>query len=102
MWANGEFDEQFKERLVFAEGVRRRVEPSSFVVVWSPVVRRRQSTGVGVGVFGGGSVCVRETHAAKTRASRRNPREVLFLFHLGFWGVCVCVCVCVCEASSSK
>ena len=78
------------------------VQASSFVVVWSPVrssscgaqfIHRRPSAGVGVGAFGGGSVCVRETRAARTRASRRNPREVhfLFLFHLGFWGVCVCV-----------
>ena len=81
-------DEQLGERRVFggwcssssgAQLIRRRVG--------AQFARHRQSAGVGVGAFGGGSVCVRETRAA----SRRNPREVIFLFHLGFWGVCVCV-----------
>ena len=78
-----EFDEQFRGAAGFVDGVRCRVG--------AQLVRRRQSAGVGGGVFDGGSVYVRETRAAKTRASRRNPREVVFLFHLGFWGVCVCV-----------
>ena len=56
----------------------------SFVVVWS--------AGVGVGAFGGGSVCAEETRAARIRGAdgtQGSPLS-LFLFHLGF---CVCVCV---------
>ena len=68
----------------FVECIRRRVG--------AQLVRRRRSAGAVVGAFGGGSVRVRETRAAKTRASRRNPREVHFLSLFGFiWGVCECV-----------
>ena len=91
------------DKLGIALGVRRRVEPGLFVVVWSPVcslscgaqfVRRRVSAGVGVGAFGGGSVCVRESRAARTRGADGTQGKFLFLlfhFHLVFWGVCVCV-----------
>ena len=67
----------------FVDGVRRPVR--------AQLVRRRQSAGVGVGAFGGGSVYVRETRAARTRGADGTQGKFLFLFHLVFWGVCVCV-----------
>ena len=60
-------------------------------------VRRRQSAGVGVGAFGGGSVCVEETRAARIRgADGTQGKSPLYFFFI--W---VLVCVCR-EASSGK
>ena len=53
-------------------------------------VRRRQSAGVGVGAFGGGSVCVEETRAARIRGADGTQGKSLFLF-FSFGFLCVCV-----------
>jgi len=93
----------------FVDGVRRRVEPSSFVVVWSPA----HSSSCWSPVRSSPSECWRRSRRFRRRVRvregntcrqdtrcRRNPREVPFSFisfSLGFLG-----CVCVCEASSDR
>ena len=64
-------------------------------------VRRRQSAGVGVGAFGGGSVDVEETRAARIRGAD-GTQGSLFFFSFSFLFIWVFVCVCVVRPRPAK
>ena len=55
------------------------------------LVRRRVSAGVGVGAFGGGSVCARRHVPTDGRRASGRKGSPLYFLSLIIWGVCACV-----------